>query len=62
MLIVFSSIIGAGVVINASLENDKEEAGANSFAFSSIVSPIIATIDNGVAVHKAKKKVKQLSK
>lgn len=49
-------------MISAILETDKEEAGANSFAFSSIVSPIIATIDNGVAVHKAKKKVKQLSK
>lgn len=54
MLIVFSCVIGAGVAISASSEN-KEEAGTNSFAFSSIVSPIIATIDNGVAVHKAKK-------
>lgn len=61
MLIVFSCLIGAGVAIGASSRNE-EGTRANSFVFSSIMSPIIATIDNGVAVYKAKKRIKQLSK
>ncbi|NET76633.1 SHOCT domain-containing protein [Okeania sp. SIO1F9] len=53
LLVFFSFFCGMGFVIGVT-SKDAEKAFANSFRIASILGPIVAAVDNGVAINKAR--------
>ncbi|NEN93341.1 MAG: hypothetical protein F6K48_32450 [Okeania sp. SIO3H1] len=53
LLVFFSLFCGMGFVIGVT-SKDAEKAFANSVRIASILGPIVAAVDNGVAINKAR--------
>jgi hypothetical protein len=57
----FLILLGACAFTGGVGSKNTEEAFKNGQAIGSIIGPIAATIDNGLAINRAKKKIKELT-